>query len=1050
MPKKTIMKKLSIYSRFFLIMAGIVLCSIAKAQVNGFTLSDPTYPTAHNLGTTFPVNVSFNWTNTTTSATVVINYNSSLVSYDASCSASLPGCMVVTNSGSSVTVTISNLSSCTNTGAISFNLCFKYKCPDSCTNVIKPAVFNGTLTDNLSTTQTASCTSNGILNNNVSLSHNFWSFNQLTAEVTYRVCYYNPDCFKIKNPSFTINLSPALGTITSVTGGSLTYTLSGTTITPNVSEFNQWAADCFYYVVKLPCNTGLGQTLTSNVILKGTNCNIPNSTIKGPVAASYTIPAVPATNASISVSSTSTSTYFYYNITNTGNSPLNLVSTNFLPAVHLVNSPNSVMQNTSQAGLNCSIKYYNCALVPTSSYPLIGNGATDNNAPATNTNKFDHIINNLLPGQSVSLYLYYNLTSSCSGPAGNPPYRDSLSITYNCVAPPNPCIPCGPGGTQNPVIIYNPQPYLYCIQQPNIPGCKNLGDTLDFCYEFKNIGDATFTGGQYNIQLPTWLQAIPSSVVYTGFSTNPTIAPSSNIKFNLPNIPVSNTNTYKICFKAVVQPGAVGGPNAFWSVMTGGNLINSQYTCYSYFNICAFAAIGVEKKVKGNLNSSFANSGNGNPNTAVDWEITVRNTGTIAVDNLVVIDRIPAIGNLTILGNPSSTPVSNQFNMQMLTAPANINYTATYTSTQNICTGWPATGTPCNTGTWSGSVLNGGVKFTFVPTYTLAPGASYTFTFQTKIPAGTGNGLTDCNTVGFIAKSQTGGYNINPVESNPVCIEVVVPEVPPGGCCKDLLKKIATTQSINNDVLTVNATLTAGPRKLTKVTVSLVNFEVKHPKDCDVCVKDPKHFGNITNPTSPLTFNTVPPNVPFTHLITWKDSLGYSFANGVPLNFSIPLPPRSPIACCCDTIEYCIRYTFTDTACVMCDTTICYKIYNGKDCKESGSGGNNGEPCNCAWDPIFIYEGGQKAVACGGSITIPKGNIPVTLNPNFQCTPSSQTCRPSGLTVTITNNTTGLTSVLTGPNYSYTFLNSGTYTYNLSGMCGGKPCNCQLTVIVPK
>ena len=180
------MKQINKYFRLLLIITAVVFSNSVKAQVNGFTISDATYPTGHNLGTTFPINISFNWTVTTTSATVVINYNSSLISYDASCAASLPGCMVVSNSGSQVTVTISSLSSCTNTGAISFNLCFRYNCPDSCTGVLKPATFTGTLTDNLLTTQNASCLSNGILNNNVSMSHIFWSFNQLTAEITYR------------------------------------------------------------------------------------------------------------------------------------------------------------------------------------------------------------------------------------------------------------------------------------------------------------------------------------------------------------------------------------------------------------------------------------------------------------------------------------------------------------------------------------------------------------------------------------------------------------------------------------------------------------------------------------------------------------------------------------------------------------------------------------------------------------------------------------------------------------------------------------------------
>lgn len=1043
------MNHITKYIKLLLVLA--VMISFGKtsyAQVNGFTITDPSFPIAHNLGTTFPINVSFNWTNTTTSATVKINYNPALVGYDASCAASLPACMSITNSGSQVTITIANLSSCTNTGAISFNVCFQFLCPDSCTGVNKPTTFTGVLTDNLLTTQNASCNSNGILNNNVSLTHNFWSFNQLTAEVTFRVCYFNYDCFKIKNPSFTIVLSPALGTITSAYGSNYTYTVSGNIITPNTTAFNQYANDCFYYVVKLPCNTGLGQTLTSNVTLKGTNCNIANSIIKGPVPASFTIPAVPAATSSISVSSTSTASYFYYNIYNTGNTALNLTATNFLPLVHLKNSPNSVLQNTSQPGLVGSIKYYDCTPSPTSTFPLVGNGATDANAPVSNTKKFDHSVTNLLPGQSVSLYLYYDLTSSCTGPAGNPPYKDSLAISFNCVTSPGACVPCGVGGTQNAIIIYNPQPNIICVQHQYIPGCKNLGDTLDLCYEFKNTGDAPLIGGVLNVPLPAWLQAINSSVVYTGFSPNPTIVPSSNIKFNLPTLPAS-VNTYKICFKVIVQAGAVGGPNSFWTTVSGGNLINTQYVCYTSFNICAFAAIGIDKKVKGSLNGSFANSGTGNPNTAVDYEITLRNTGTIAVDNLVVIDRVPAIGNLTILGSPNSVSVSNQFNMQMLTAPININYTASYTPTQNICTTWPATGVPCNTGVWSGTVSNGGVKFTFNPTFTLAPGGTYTFIFQTKIPAATANGLIDCNTAGFIAKSTTGGYTINPVESNPVCVEVVVPEVPPGGCCKDLLKKISTTQNVNNDLLTVNATLTAGPVKLKKVTVSLVNIEVKHPKDCDVCVKNPKLFGNITNQNSTLPFNTVPANVPFTHLIEWKDSIGYSFANGVPLSFVIPLPPRSPIACCCDTIEYCIRYTFTDTACVMCDTTICYKTFNGKDCKETG-GGNNGEVCTCNWNPVFSYEGGTKQVACNGSITLFKGNIPVSLNPNFTCTPASASCGPSGLAVIITNNNTGVTSVLNGPNYNYTFLQSGTYTYNLSGSCGSTKCDCRLTVIVPQ
>ena len=754
----------------------ILVANVAQAQVNGFTLTESSFPTAHNLGNTFPLNVSFNWTPNTTSATVEITYDPTMVSYDASCAASLPACMSISNNGTKITVSMADLSSCTNTGAISFNVCFQFNCPDTCTGVIKSALFSGLLTDNIPTTQNASCTANGILNNNVTLNHFFHSFDQLAGEVTYRACFYNPDCFTIKNPSFTIALSPTFGTITSVYGNNYTYSLAGNVITPALTTFNQYANDCFYYVVQLPCDSGHGQTLTSNVTMLGENCGVSGSTISGPATASFLIPAVPVAISNVTVSMVASASSFSYTIINTGNTPLTLTATNYLPLVHLKNTPNSVLQNTSQAGLAGIITYYDCSTSPTGPFPLTGNGANDANAPATNTTKFDHQVTNLLPGQWVSLTMYYDLTSSCIGAAGNPPYQDSLAISFECEPKGGPlggCVPCGAGGNANTIVVYNPLPNITCMANQFIQGCQNIGDTLNLCYEFRNSGDATLFDGLFNVQLPAWLEADISSIVYTGFSPDPTIVPASNIQFNLPNVP-AGPETYKICFNAIVNDGAVGGSNGYWSTMTGENLPNQQLVCFTSFNVCAFAAIGIDKKVKGDLDGGFTYSGIGSPNSTVQYEITITNTGTIAVDSLVVVDRIPQPGNVTILGSPNSVVIPNDFNMVMLPAIPDINYTAEYTITQNICTGWPATGLPCNAGSWVASVEDGGVKFTFAPAYTLAPGANYTFIFETKIPDTATNGMVDCNTAGFIGKSKTGGYTINPVETNPVCITVYV------------------------------------------------------------------------------------------------------------------------------------------------------------------------------------------------------------------------------------------------------------------------------------
>src|SRR6185503_17969193 len=108
------------YKIFRLMMTGllVIFCgSNLHSQVNGFVVNCP--GGVQNAVTTFQVNLSFNWTNSTTSATATLNYNPAVVNYDATCQSVLPACMAVTNNpGTGVlTVTIANLSSCTNTNS---------------------------------------------------------------------------------------------------------------------------------------------------------------------------------------------------------------------------------------------------------------------------------------------------------------------------------------------------------------------------------------------------------------------------------------------------------------------------------------------------------------------------------------------------------------------------------------------------------------------------------------------------------------------------------------------------------------------------------------------------------------------------------------------------------------------------------------------------------------------------------------------------------------------------------------------------------------------
>ena len=72
------MKHINKYFKSIITLLVVVgICSNAVSQVNGFTITTPAGN--NSLGASFPVNVSFNWTPTTTSATTVINYSASVL-----------------------------------------------------------------------------------------------------------------------------------------------------------------------------------------------------------------------------------------------------------------------------------------------------------------------------------------------------------------------------------------------------------------------------------------------------------------------------------------------------------------------------------------------------------------------------------------------------------------------------------------------------------------------------------------------------------------------------------------------------------------------------------------------------------------------------------------------------------------------------------------------------------------------------------------------------------------------------------------------------------
>lgn len=776
---------------FFLLF---FLSAKINAQISGFSLSAPTTPIG--LGTPFQVGVSYAVGPNTTNDTVRITYNPQLVTYDPGSTFLPSNCLTVINNSPVLMIIGDN---CKQIGTIALGVGFRFICPDSCTGVNKPSVFTGLMTDNLGTVvPTSTVTATGILNSQLAANHTFSSYNSVTNRITYSVSYSNPTCFKINGARFNLALVPAAPVMNVVSvSGSFTFNQALSAIVPNTGIINPTTSGSFQYVVQLPCDTDAGDVFSSTLNVTGTNCGTLNAALVTTPAVTYTIPANPPNFSPISVSSAGTATFFRQTITNVSPSPVSLEINSYLPAVHLT----GISQTTNQASVSNNVTNFNCTTGQTN-FTLTGN-ASNNGVPA-NTRRVRMVINNLQPGSYIQVDKLYDLASSCNGPAGTPPFRDTTIISYRCLPNVNVCDTCGPG-TSTSFATFNPLPLINCNATTTMPVCREVGDTITLSYSFRNIGTATLANPVYTVNLPAWLQALPATANYTGFPATPAITNTGNIQFALPNLPVSNTQVYTISFQAIIQPGAVSGTPQFNNTMTGNNGNYNVTVCQTTLRICAISSLDIVKRVKGSANSSFASTGTGAPDTDVEYQVTLFNSGTTVINAPVVIDRVPRPGNLTIMGNPTvSQPILNQFAMQMLPVPASADYVTAYNTVQNLCTGWNSTGTNCNApAAWTSSPTNAAaVRFTFSPSFLIMPGASYTFTYKMHIPAGLANGLQACNTAGILPQVLD-GPPLFATESNSACITVSNP------CGATPSPAFTTTNSCANNVFTVTANSTA-------------------------------------------------------------------------------------------------------------------------------------------------------------------------------------------------------------------------------------------------
>jgi hypothetical protein len=110
----------------------------------------------------------------------------------------------------------------------------------------------------------------------------------------------------------------------------------------------------------------------------------------------------------------------------------------------------------------------------------------------------------------------------------------------------------------------------------------------------------------------------------------------------------------------------------------------------------------------------------------------------------------------------------------------------------------------------------------------------------------------------------------------------------------------------------------------------LISFVHNGTEACFGCNKDAETFGNFTKGKfASWGYGVFPLDGTNTthHTLTWFSATGATVnLSGQPISIQFTAPPISPLSCCDDEIDFCIRYSFTDTDCRTCSYVKCYTV----------------------------------------------------------------------------------------------------------------------------
>lgn len=553
---------------------------------------------------------------------------------------------------------------------------------------------------------------------------------------------------------------------------------------------------------------------------------------------------------------------------------------------------------------------------------------------------------------------------------------------------------------------------------------------------------------------------------------------------SLPNpVPVTYTlvsNRIIITFRCrvtnTVLPNNVGHNN---QVSTNrDSIVAGINTMYAIYYMCQKDELTAEKlvSVDGNV---FTNQVSAPAGATVRYQIRLTNTGNMPLTQIRIADDMPHIGDrrLGFFNGQTCIPRNSQFEIRAVHTQPLMVGTMSYFANHNPCVSSLFTYTgasvpPCcgitqPTTTVASPTTQG--FFIDLGGMVLLPGDVWTYEFDGVLPAGLNNGATACNSISFRASRANSAIVLEFGETNTACVTI---ENRPNstGCepCKNIevtpingrLTPQRSADGIAYQLLQNNIRVAAPGSNFNRIRINVISYQFETEFN-ECLIADAYAFndvgvnGDIFQQVKPSVMIQGQPTSPYnnaqfvnqqTSEVTWHHNQPFDLSNATNIPVSFYLPMFSQLPCCKVKANICVRITFLNDECEVCERIVCFTTDRIDEDQVK---------CNCTRENIFDmkYEVKRKTnikrfptrVSCLSEVKLPAG-LPISMSHTNLCN-GDATCEANFEWKLIATSTGMVVNSGRGNSINYTLPTVGeTYTLLINSYCGTTACESECKI----